>query len=440
MENVGLERELNWFELVLETSLNGYFQDEQDATIGLELAPLHQSGDGIYTDFILEQQLDESERFVLMMAFVPVLRPQALDLLLVKNGVLGAEYTEFGRYRNTQQNGFVPTLETACFILTRATLELRLNFMRNFDSQHPFFKNDILILDLDQEAPLEQRLALSKSYEQLFLTGKEALPQFGAKFPAREIRTNLLWEDLVVEEAVYEDLLEIQEWLDHSQLILKDWGMEKELKMGFRALFYGPPGTGKTLAATLLGKMTGRPVYRVDLSAVVSKYIGETEKNLGKLFDTAVAKDWILFFDEADALFGKRTQTKGSNDRYANQEVAYLLQRIEDYNGLVILASNLQTNIDEAFARRFQSSIYFPKPKAEERKKLWQKLLFSHFEMEAPQEAEKEIEKYELSGGQMINVLRYCAIQAAKRKEKKTSLTDIITAIKREYNKESKTL
>jgi len=205
-------------------------------------------------------------------------------------------------------------------------------------------------------------------------------------------------------------------------------------------LFYGPPGTGKTMAASLLGKTTNQPVFRVDLSLVVSKYIGETEKNLGKLFDEAEHKDWILFFDEADALFGKRTSTRGANDRYANQEVAYLLQRIENFSGLVILATNIQTNIDEAFSRRFQSMVHFPKPGKKQRKLLWQRLFANDFELKREIDLDHIAEKYELSGGEMINVLRYCALEAAKRSEKIIVLNDLIIGIRREYNKINKTI
>lgn len=134
---------------------------------------------------------------------------------------------------------------------------------------------------------------------------------------------------------------------------------DRVVKPGYRTLFYGSSGTSKTLTAALLGKMTGRGVYRINLSKMVSKYIGETEKNLAQIFDRAEKEEWILFFDEADALFGKRTSIKDSYDRYANQEVSYLLQRMEDFNGLVILESNLK-KIDEAFMRRFQSIIHFP--------------------------------------------------------------------------------
>jgi len=125
-------------------------------------------------------------------------------------------------------------------------------------------------------------------------------------------------------------------------------------------LFIGAPGTGKKILASLIGQQSGKEVYRIDLSMVVSKYIGETEKNLSKIFDAAEHKNWILFFDEADALFGKRTNVRDAHDKYANQEVAYLLQKIENYNGLVLLATNMKNNIDEAFTRRLQSIIHFP--------------------------------------------------------------------------------
>ncbi len=135
---------------------------------------------------------------------------------------------------------------------------------------------------------------------------------------------------------------ELEIWLQHNEHLLKDWGMEKRLKPGYKVLFHGPAGTGKTLTASLLGKFTNKPVYRIDLSTVVSKYIGETEKNLSNLFNKAAHKDWILFFDEADAIFGKRTNVRDAHDKYANQEVSYLLQRVELHPVLIILAPILR--------------------------------------------------------------------------------------------------
>lgn len=435
-----LEREIAWFEKILELSLSLYFEDADSLERIFEFQPPDLTENtSAYANLILENELDFSERLVLIMAIIPILKPQALDLLLVKNTSLGTEYSEFGRYKNTQQC-FIPTLETACFILTGTKLSSRLQFINTFNRQHLFFRLDILMLDIELESHLQQKLQVTPEFEHLIITGSELLPGFSSKFPAHEISTKCEWADLVVNEEVQEDLYEIQDWLLYCKTILEDWGMGNSIKPGYRALFYGPPGTGKTMAATLLGKMVSCPVFRVDLSAVVSKYIGETEKNLGKLFDVAASKRWILFFDEADALFGKRTQTKGANDRYANQEVAYLLHRIEDFDGLIILATNMQGNIDEAFNRRFQKIIYFPRPEEEQRKRLWRNLLFKYFKMNEQEHIEDKIFNYELSGGEIINVLRYCALQAAKRNEKTTNLNDILTGIKREYNKENKTI
>jgi SpoVK/Ycf46/Vps4 family AAA+-type ATPase len=177
------------------------------------------------------------------------------------------------------------------------------------------------------------------------------------------VTTDRSWDDLALPEDIVKQVEQIKAWLRQSSLI-SHTGTEKKLTQGYRSLFYGPQGSGKKLTAALIGKEFDKPVYKIDLSNLVSKYIGETEKNLEILFDRAEGKEWILFFDEADALFGERTGVKDAHDRYSNQEVSYLLQRIEDYNGLVILATNMKSNIDEAFIRRFNLVIRFPLPKS----------------------------------------------------------------------------
>ena len=232
---------------------------------------------------------------------------------------------------------------------------------------------------------------------------------------------------------------EIRDWLDYGEILLRDWGMARKLKPGFRALFHGPPGTGKTFTATLLGKSSGRDVYRIDLSMVVSKYIGETEKNLSKVFDQAEQKNWILFFDEADALFGKRTQTSSANDRYANQEVSYLLQRMEDFPGVVILATNLRANLDEAFSRRFQSMVYFPVPSSEQRL-LWRQSFPEKISLETGSDLPSLAERYELTGGAIMNVSRYVSLLAIKRGTTVITQKDILGGIRREFTKEGKTV
>ena len=221
----------------------------------------------------------------------------------------------------------------------------------------------------------------------------------------------------------------------HGRTLMADWGMAGRLRPGYRALFHGPPGTGKTLTATLLGKATGREVYRVDLSTVVSKFIGETEKNLSTLFDKANDQDWILFFDEADALFGKRTSVKDAHDRYANQEVSYLLQRVEDFDGLVILASNFRANIDEAFLRRFNAIIRFPFPTEDERRAIWTRTLPDR---EGRDHLAAHLARFELSGGNIVNVVQFAAIEAIAAGAETIRLADAVKGIQREVEKEGK--
>ncbi|MEM6687692.1 MAG: ATP-binding protein, partial [Bacteroidota bacterium] len=205
----------------------------------------------------------------------------------------------------------------------------------------------------------------------------------------------------------------------------------------YKVMFFGAPGVGKTLTASLMGKHTGKDVYRIDLSLVISKYIGETEKNLSNLFNKAKNKDWILFFDEADAIFGKRTGVRDAHDKYANQEVSYLLQRIESHSGLVILASNYRSNIDKAFTRRFQSIIDFETPGIAERLLLWQKYIPEAF-MTDEIDLESISEAYEVTGANIVNIVQYACLQVLADGGTKLSNEILTDAIRREFIKEGK--
>ena len=181
------------------------------------------------------------------------------------------------------------------------------------------------------------------------------------------------WHDLVLPDRQRDLLRSISAYLRHRDRVLSEWGYERTVArtQGLKVLFAGESGTGKTMAAQVLAAELGMELFRVDLATVVSKYIGETEKNLERIFSAADGSNAILFFDEADALFGKRSEVSDSHDRYANIEVAYLLQRMEAYPGAVILATNFKRNIDDAFIRRLDFVVDFPFPEAEDRKKIW---------------------------------------------------------------------
>ena len=363
-------------------------------------------------DITNRQEITFSERVIIMLALMPHICPQALDIFFVQNKDFDRQYTEFGGWKGLSHGGFLPTGETASFILAGEDVEKKKTVIRMFQRDHWFYTQNILRLEGAGEGEpfLSGQLRATDEFLSHVLLDREYKPDYTIGFPAKLITTPLEWKDMVLDYHTYEALEDINTWIEYQYTILEDWGLKRILKPGFRALFYGPPGTGKTLAATLLGKKNHMDVYRVDLSMIVSKYIGETEKNLAKVFDLAENRNWILFFDEADALFGKRTSTNTSNDRHANQEVAYLLQRIEDFPGMVILATNLKSNIDEAFSRRFQSIIYFPIPDEELRAALWRNMLPPQWLGEDVEELITMAAETELSGGSITNVVRRCAI------------------------------
>ena len=309
-----------------------------------------------------------------------------------------------------------------------------------FSSDHFFTKENILHLEglQDGEPRMSGKIVLQNDYVELFTTGIVSRPSFGPEFPAKNIQTKMDWEDLILNPKTQQQIQDIKIWLDHNEAFMNDWGMDKKIKPGYRALFHGPPGTGKTLTASLLGKQFNKDVYRIDLSQVVSKYIGETEKNLEKVFNKAEHKDWILFFDEADALFGKRSNVQNAHDKYANQEVSYLLQRVEDFPGLIILASNYKSNIDQAFIRRFNSIIHFPIPSATERNEIWKSSLPLKASLAEDVDLTSIANRYELSGSSIVSVIHYAALQTISRNSLTIQKKDIVEGIKREYEKEEK--
>jgi hypothetical protein len=441
-----LELELNWFAEVLDARLKLYFKTETSEATVVSIfdipSPNLSHSHSYYAQLIRQHQFSSGERLAILLALIPHIRPQLLDVLWTKNEAIARGFTEFGGLQGTTHGGFIPTGETLVFLLAGDDLATRFKLMRLFEGDHPFARYNILYLApvAYGEPLLSGAMILSREYLYRLTTGIERKPNFNSEFPARLIETELNWEHLVLPFSTLEQLEEIKHWIWHGQTLLQDWEMYYKLRPGFTSLFYGPPGTGKTFSACLLGKHCGCDVYKIDLSMIVSKYIGETEKNLAKIFDLAEHKQWILFFDEADALFGKRTKVDDSHDRYANQEISFLLQRIEEFNGVVILASNLKANIDDAFIRRFQSIVHFPMPKASERLRLWKNAFSPKAILEEKIELDRIAEKYELSGGIIMNVVRYSSLKTLSRNETTILLEDIEEGIRRELLKEGRTV
>lgn len=398
------------------------------------------TGSDAYSQFVRDQALDHNSQLLVLLALIPRVKPDFFERIILSVSPGAGDYPQLGGVRGRQHRGFLPTGDTALFLLAGDDTGARLCWQALLAGEHPLVRKGVVYLEdaVEGEPPMSGRLVLDDDYGDLFLLNKTRAPRMSMRFPAQRLETALSWDDLVLPARTLEKVRELEQWMRHEATLMEQWEMRKKLRPGCRALFYGPPGTGKTLTATLLGKATGREVYKVDLSMVVSKYIGETEKNLATLFDKAEHKDWILFFDEADALFGKRTQVRDAHDRYANQEVSFLLQRVETYDGLVILASNLASNVDEAFARRFEQLIHFPMPRQGERSQIWRKGLPAAATLEPGVDLVQLASRYELSGGTIMNVIRHTCLQAIARGESVLRQHDIAEGIRREYAKENR--
>ena len=258
---------------------------------------------------------------------------------------------------------------------------------------------------------------------------------------AQKIQPHYRWEDIVLPEDTRAQLHEICDRVERRERVLHEWGFARKLShgLGINALFAGPSGTGKTMAAEIIANDLGLDLYRIDLSGVVSKYIGETEKNLARIFRAAENANAILFFDEADALFGKRSEVRDSHDRYANIEISYLLQQMESYEGLTILATNQRQNLDQAFTRRMAFTVHFSMPDEDQRREIWRCI----WPAETPRVADADLDllarEFKLSGGNIKNIA-LAAAYAAAADGRVVTMEHLVHGVRREYQKMGKRL
>ncbi|MBL3570067.1 ATPase [Rhodovulum sulfidophilum] len=438
-----LKAELGWLAETVTARLTHFF--EGTATPFVLPDPPALPGDSALARLIDSAGLDAPARLVLALALAPHLAPAALDPFFVKNSAIDRVFSEFGAARGEAQAGgpgFAPSAVTALFLLGGTDAAARISAMALFAPDHPLRAAAGLtvgaVADPGGATLLSGPLTLPPHRVLTLCAGRPPRPDYAPGFPAKRLTTRLDWDELILPQGVKHSIEHLVAWYAHRHLIREQWGLARRVGAGFKALFYGPPGTGKTLTAAMLGKRTGLDVYRIDLSMVVSKYIGETEKNLAQVFDMAEMNDWILFFDEADALFGARGQSGSANDRYANQEVAYLLQRIEDCPGLVILATNLRNTIDDAFFRRFQTVVGFPRPDAGLRRALWASIL-DRVPLAPDVDLEALARGHEMAGGAITNVVHHATISALRRGADTVSAHDLAQAISTEMRKEGRT-
>jgi SpoVK/Ycf46/Vps4 family AAA+-type ATPase len=252
---------------------------------------------------------------------------------------------------------------------------------------------------------------------------------------ARRIEPRATWSDLILPDDALRQLRELCERVDAAERVFEEWGFaaRQSRGRGVSACFSGPSGTGKTMAAEVVAHTLGLDLFRVDLARVVSKYIGETEKNLERVFSAAADANAIILFDEADALFGKRSEVKDAHDRHANIEVAYLLQRMEDHDGIAILATNLADNMDRAFARRLSFFVQFPFPDVEQRCRLWRNAWPAGVPAEGI-DCEALARQFRITGGSIRNIALAASFLAASESDA-VRTPHVMHALRREYQK-----
>lgn len=436
--SITIQKELNWLSSLIDNRLDYFFSTKEGKVFIKTDTPDLDSDNSNMSAFIKENLKDDFERVLIIGAIATIYFPELYDRFLIKNKVLDKPFTEFGGLKTSETNYFLPTLRTFAFILYGASIEYKVKLKSYFSFDHIFKQKKIISLEdaSQKNSFLDKTLQLGEEFILHITSGKPFQPSYSSTFPANRLETPFDWDDLVLEDSALDEINMIDAWLKNQTHFDNNKLMSKKINKGYKALFYGPPGTGKTLSASLIGKKNKLDVYRIDLSQVVSKYIGETEKNLGSIFDIAENKNWILFFDEAESLFSKRTSVSDSKDKFANQETAYLLQRVENYNGLILLATNLKPNIDLAFSRRIQSVVNFPIPSIKQRQILWENALRGLVELD--KKIIQEIAKnYEISGGSIKNVIQYAYLKSIHNNSKITKNV-ILMGIRRELNKDGK--
>ena len=417
-----LEKEINWLASCIKLRM-GVAEEHNSEDFLFEASPKLETENSAYAKFIRENELNNMERLTLALSLAPHVRPALMRSLMYEGSTQRTSLIT-----SSSKAQLLPTAETALFLIAGNSLKLRIEAGKLFDSDHVFYRKGVLdILNNSiSGSQYDGELKLNQDYVDSFLFNTIRRPKYSTDFPAHLLSTELEWNDLILNPVTEEKITEMKDALEFRDTLKKDWGFSAHIKPGFRAIFYGPSGTGKSLTATLLGKMLQRDVYRVDLSAIISKYIGETEENIRKLLTKSEDKGYILFFDEGDALFGSRTQdVKNSNDQHHNQLVAYLLQAIENFNGIIILATNMKANMDDAFKRRFQSSIFFGPPKPEQGVLLWKQLWPKQLEADNTIDFKMLAVSKPFTAAMIVQIIQTLSLKALRTKDYKINMNDI---------------
>jgi AAA+ superfamily predicted ATPase len=412
-----LNEEMKWLQLLIEMRCKELFLEEETELNGAYEVPEppKSNDESPYSITINTYQLTAIDRVILALGVASAHYPSILKTFIQIEENSSAFAIEAGGEYNKANRNFKPTFQTSLFLLAGKDLSLWSHYSSQLIKGSVLLQNDIIYNRSSTEF-IHGKIELDTAYLNYFLSGQKPQLDHGSYFPGRLYKSNLTMEDIILEDNVREQIKPIGHYVNALENgFFKS--NDHNFKTGFIALFYGAPGTGKTMLAGILANTYGIDMYHVDLSQVVSKYIGETEKNLEVLFNRLQGKNCMLFFDEADALFGKRSDVKDAHDRYANQEVSYLLQRIEKFDGLTILASNFENNMDDAFKRRIDVSINVIRPTETTRESLWEHYLPKNITFESDELLKHLAKEYSYTGSNIRNIMKNVAMTLYDRNE-----------------------
>lgn len=412
-----LNEEMQWLQSLIEMRCKELFLEDDLALYILHEVPQPSKFDdeSPYSITINSYALTTIDRVILALGIASAHYPSMLKTFVQIEESSNAFAIEAGGEYNKINRSFKPTFQTALFLLAGKDLALWSHYSAQLMNGSVLLKNDIIYNRSSTEF-IHGKIELDTAYLNYFLSGQKPQLDHGSYFPGKLYQSDLTMDDIILEDHVREQIKPIGHYIKALENGFFKTN-KHNFKPGFIALFYGAPGTGKTMLAGILANTYGIDMYHVDLSQVVSKYIGETEKNLEVLFNRLQGKNCMLFFDEADALFGKRSDVKDAHDRYANQEVSYLLQRIEKFDGLTILASNFENNMDDAFKRRIDVSVNVIRPTEPTRKVLWEHYLPKNITFESDELLQHLTKEYSYTGANIRNIMKNVIMALYDRKE-----------------------
>jgi hypothetical protein len=431
---IALEQEFQWFAKIIENRLSIYFQQTEQASDMFSdvVLPDLSSYDDMYSRVVREYNMSLEERVVLLLALAPHVCPQLLDLFFLRNTNYDRGFTQFGGLKGYNHAGFIPTVETALFLLAGENLEKRFQLLSLFSDHHYFQKNKILLLGsiTSGEPSASRMLSVSDEYLHHFISNEMNKSVGSAIFPAQLVTTNLEWEDLVLADEIIDQVMQIRAWITHGHQLMEEWGMKKWLKPGYRAVFYGVAGTGKTLTAALLGKTAGLDVCKIDLSIFRSGHNHEIKQFISDLIDQAQRKNWILLFDLGDDSYSEKSLAV--NNGYQQPQfiqLPFLLRSLENFSGVAIFIADLSTPLNKCFYSGLQSVIHFPVPSFRERKALWLQAFSKNTSLQKELHFDEIASRYEITGGAIMEVSRQAMLRALQRGDQTIQLNDLLKSL-----------